>query len=273
MDGWLTQRILLELINEESNKMIRAIAVSAIKESAELYLRSRPNTSTNPIVSVILQICNEVVDPICKSLVRETIQENVNDYLLDQHAISIFNKISLEYMISIPIPGVDGDFLALDIVNDSLIECEEEESVTSISREVVIDEAKEIANEILYTMKKEQEEAQRIEDRRLISLAFQKSIAKRLALAHLLISITDGFENVLLEHHTREIVKRMIAERLIGVLDEIDHQQSAISHSLVLRESWLSLVIPQMRKQLLDLLWESASSDVEEIELIEAKIH
>ena len=249
----------IEVIDDVLAEMVKKVVVETIKECTQAYLRSKPNFSSNPIVALIMSLCFEVSDEVCKQVAKESVKELTDEYLTGLQAIAIFNHVASSHTKDV----------AKTLVPEALNECEEEWYLDVIVSEVVGSLALGVSLEILDTVKREWEEALKREDERQITLCFQRTAGRRLAVAHLMLSVSDGFENVLLEYQARSIVKRMIAQRLAHILNEAQQIRQSFKDSLFLCDLASKALGPPLQKKLIERHWELFQDKLELIDKME----
>jgi len=248
-----------DIINDVLVEMVKKVVIETIKECTQAYLRSKPNFSSNPIVALIMTLCFEVSDEVCKHVAKESVKELTDEYLTGLQAIAIFNHVASSHTKDV----------AKTLVPEALNECEEEWYLDFIVNEVVGSLALGVSLEILDTVKREWEEALKREDERQITLCFQRTAGRRLAVAHLMLSVSDGFENVLLEYQARSIVKRMIAQRLAHILNEAQQIRQNFKDSLFLCDVASKALGPPLQKVLVERHWELFQDKLELIDKME----
>jgi len=109
-----------------------------------------------------------------------------------------------------------------DISSTGILGVVSTETVASLIQDLVV--------HLLDEMKVEFEKAKEREDRRAIEDAARKVVGKEYLVGHLLMHINDGLDDILVEHYLRGIVRRMIAQRAMHMLDTTETQESRLAH-------------------------------------------
>ena len=99
-----------------------------------------------------------------------------------------------------------------------------------VSTETVESLIQDLVVHLLDEMKVEFERAKEREDRRAIEDAARKVVGKEYLVGHLLMHINDGLDDILVEHYLRGIVRRMIAQRAMDMLDTTETHESRLAH-------------------------------------------
>jgi hypothetical protein len=87
-----------------------------------------------------------------------------------------------------------------------------------------------IASELLNEMKIEFALAKDHADREALEVAARTVVASEFLVGHLLMQIGDHFDDILVEHYLRGIVRRLIAGRTVGMVDTVDYQEQRLSN-------------------------------------------
>ena len=67
-------------------------------------------------------------------------------------------------------------------------------------------------------------------DREALELAARTVVASEFLVGHLLMQIGNHFDDILVEHYLRGIVRRLIASRTVGMVDTVDYQEQRLSN-------------------------------------------
>jgi hypothetical protein len=67
-------------------------------------------------------------------------------------------------------------------------------------------------------------------DREALEVAARTVVASEFLVGHLLMQIGNHFDDILVEHYLRGIVRRLIAGRTIDMVDTVDYQEQRLSN-------------------------------------------
>lgn len=61
-----------------------------------------------------------------------------------------------------------------------------------------------------------------------LKASMKEVIVRRLALSHLMMGLSDGFQNVLIEHYMLSMVKRLATIRLLAIADVAEQEWNSV---------------------------------------------
>lgn len=220
----------------------------------EVIVKNTVVPYVNPFVIVTEEVCNEVLKDWTLTVVKEAINDEVNGHLLRAHATMVLDDCILELF---------REDLRL-LVNQAYEDVSVCEGVNEIVELVLIDESVAVATRSLGELIKQDELDMEAADLAVVAARLQEGVVAQMLISHLMLSMSQGFSDVMLEHMIRGIVKRMAADRLIKLVTAAERRLDHLRHpqNKVLRMAFLESTLQPIQ----DLLIESLISLSEEFE-------
>jgi hypothetical protein len=249
-----------ELLLEVTTSLYKPVAQTAIKENARLYMVTRPQVNVNPLVAVIISLCEEAADSFVIPIAKRSIHEEVNLFLEQRQAFHLSEKVIFEIV----------NDMSISIINEGIKESKEDFVLYEVLNNVILEQGYDISTLVLSSMQEEILESQKQADIREIGESVKRNIGKRLVVGHLMMGISNLFENIIMEYYVKGVARRIAIARILAVIEGAESQISNIKESTVLRSAASQCIIPTLRGELYSLLldkskyMESYIDDLEE---------
>lgn len=249
-----------ELLLEVTNSLYKPIVQTAIKENARLYMIARPQVNVNPLIAVIISLIDEVVDSLVNPIAKRSIHEEVDLFLEERQAFHISEKIIFEIV----------NDMSILIIDEGMIESKEDFVLHEVLKDSILEQGYDIATLMLSSMQEELLESQKQADIREIGEAVKRNIGKRLVVGHLMMGVSNLFENIIMEYYVKGVARRIAIARILAVIESAEAQISNIKESNILRSAASQCIIPALKSELYSLLlakstyMESYIDDLEE---------
>lgn len=216
-----------KLFEEFIPREVKLCVEQAVREEVEAYMdQKRKKEAQNPLLKLINHLIEESVVDGSRRVVVETINEAVDEHLLQVRCRIAFDCIVEEI--------VDKDLM--ESFDSLCVDVAEEIVCDDILFEVTDGIIHKEVNIFLESMRKELEEAHNMRERKAVSDGMKEVVVKRLLLAYLMSSISDSFATVQMEYFARAQVERMVAARLISLMQGAQDRLTGIVKNAVLKD-------------------------------------
>ena len=223
--------------------LVEEAVILAVREMADTAAaHKQPYERVDPFVQILGILYEGVVPSMCRSIVRDAVTEIVEDVLLSKRC-----RIALE--------GLEEECLSEILYTSDVFECaleEEDESqaVEGVLEEGVGDMLKETATEVLFSFEKEAHQVHSGFQRSVVNKIAQLVIGRRVAVGHLMMSISNHFSAVLLEYHTTNAAFRLAIERILLYLYAIEEKVDMVADSAMPEHAFIEVAIPTVQDEL-----------------------
>mmetsp|Transcript_23320 Transcript_23320/g.39530 ORF Transcript_23320/g.39530 Transcript_23320/m.39530 type:complete len:228 (-) Transcript_23320:2559-3242(-) len=179
-----------------------------------MLYRPRP-VQFNPLLEVIELLTNEVVEDVASTVGKTSIQELVSEHLADRELYNALHDIVTEVMGSCVLEAAEDAMLdarCINIRNAILTSFLRSSStgIQAVAQECLQEEVDSVAN------------FQRQRDRNALKITLQTSFGRRAVLSHLMASMANRFDRVLMTHFTKGVCRRSVIQRLLNLMDNIE---------------------------------------------------
>lgn len=184
-----------KLFEEFIPREVKLCVEQAVREEVEAYMdQKKKKEAQNPLLKLINHLIEESVVDGSRRVVVETINEAVDEHLLQVRCRIAFDCIVEEI--------VDKDLM--ESFDSLCVDVAEEIVCDDILFEVTDGIIHKEVNIFLESMRKELEEAHNMRERKAVSDGMKEVVVKRLLLAYLMSSISDSFATVQVELYCRK---------------------------------------------------------------------
>ena len=228
--------IALEIVPSE----IKLIVTSTIKELSAAIINDKNKIKSNPLVSCILRICDEVAEILSKQTVKLAIQEITNEYLENIHINMIVN-----YLVKDIITNDSNNFIV-----ECIKECEVEEAMNKVIYEELNAHFIDIVQNIISEIQVDITIAHNKQDKKNIGEIMKNILFKRILLGHLLMNIDDNFNRALIQYYAKSLSKRLISARLIDLVANLEQNIESIHTSAIASKITNDVVNSTLQKEL-----------------------
>ena len=232
-------RVFTGLLQEMIPQEVRLCVEEAVREQVQAYMdQKKKQEAQNPLLRLIHDIIDEGVRDGCRGIVVETINEEVDEHLLQMRCRVAFDSLVSDILI---------DYMA-ESFDTLVLEVAEELVCDDLLYEVADEYSREETVTFLDGIQRELEEAKSLREKRAVAEAMKEVVVKRLLLAYLMNSISDKFATVQvfhlsrhdqittlmriafvqLEYFARAQVERMLAARLVSLVQGVQNTLSDV---------------------------------------------
>lgn len=260
------QHVLADtIIGEVVRSISTLITPYTIKETADEYIRAMKsaNKSSNPIVNVINMLFVEEILSMVRLIVKLAIKECIDEYLRDKHADQIFNRVSAE-LVQEMLPRLAPQLLD---------EYELDDTACDIINEVADVYISDIAYSASLEETVDKLATQRKLDMNGIGMALGKMMIRTLVTGHMMMSISDNFNRTLIKYHIKGIVRRLIAARLIAIINRDEKNKRALKKSAIVTSIAGNVLYPVIRFKLLHEYTDKSEEVLQMMDVIESDYH
>lgn len=237
-------------------QLAQEVAVAAVRELADTFIaHEEPYVRVDPFVQILSLLAEGVVPALCRGVAREAVTE-------------IANEILLQRRCEIALRGLEEEAIADLLHSTTLFEeaAEEEDMAQALGAllgEALDEAAREEATAALQVFESEARQVHGDFQRMAVDRAVRRVLSTRVALGHLMMSISNHFGAVLLEHHTYSVALRLAAERALAHLYAAEERLDDVSESDVCGHAFAEAAVPGAREELVRLLL-AVSRELEE---------
>ncbi len=240
--------MVLEIVPNE----IKLIVTSTIKELSAAIINDKNKMKSNPLVSCILRICDEVVELLSKQTVKLAIKQITNEYLENIHINMIVN-----YLIKDIITNDSNNFIV-----ECIKECEVEEAMNKVMDEELNVHFIDIVQNIISDIQADITIAHNKQDKKNIGEIMKNILCKPILLGHLLMNIDDNFNRALLQYYAKSLSKRFISARLINLVANLEQNMESIHTSVIASKITNDIINSTLQKELVSSYVMNISENV-----------
>jgi len=232
-------RVFTGLLQGMIPQEVRLCVEEAVREQVQAYMdQKKKQEAQNPLLKLIHDLIDEGVRDGCRGIVVETINEEVDEHLLQMRCRVAFESLVSDILIDYM--GESFDTLVLEVAEEMVCDDLLYEVADEYSREETVT--------FLDGIQRELEEAKSLREKRAVAEAMKEVVVKRLLLAYLMNSISDKFATVQvfhlsrhdqittliriafvqLEYFARAQVERMLAARLVSLVQGVQNTLSDV---------------------------------------------
>jgi len=255
-------RAVDSVMSEEVHVQVALLVRDCIREESTAYLDKKKNAVKNPLLRIILELCDEAVMECLPEVAQMAVSESVNLFLLERRGEKAFGYIAMEAFVD----------MFPSLIDESLAEADFQIANDTVLDEVIAEFARTDAEDLMKGSEKEKRVAVRHDDMRIIGTHLRRNMARRMLLGHLMMSIANNFEEVLLEHQCRCVVRRFIAHRLFKLVSTAGSAVAALKENRVTREIFSSLSAGPLQDMLLNTMVENSRTTLDEVDALEARL-
>jgi hypothetical protein len=221
-------------------EVTEAVAVQAVREMADAYtLHTLPFVRVDPFVRLMTELADGVVPDLCRQVVRESVTEVAGDIMLTKRCLIALRGLEDECI---------SDLLhTSDIFDQALEEEEESQAVERLLGAVVGELVLREATAAVQTFEAEARQVDSSFQRSAVDRVAQLVISRRVALGHLMMSISNHFAAVLLEHHTMGVAFRLALERVLAHLYSAEERVDVVSDNSLIEHAFAEATIPTIQ--------------------------
>mmetsp|Transcript_34928 Transcript_34928/g.65156 ORF Transcript_34928/g.65156 Transcript_34928/m.65156 type:complete len:253 (-) Transcript_34928:6715-7473(-) len=204
-----------------------------------MLYRPRP-VQFNPLLEVIELLTNEVVEDVASTVGKTSIQELVSEHLADRELYNalhdivtgVQSRLSLwalwclaDLVCMFPVVAEVMGSCVLEAAEDAMLDARcinirnailtsflrsSSTGIQAVAQECLQEEVDSVAN------------FQRQRDRNALKITLQTSFGRRAVLSHLMASMANRFDRVLMTHFTKGVCRRSVIQRLLNLMDNIE---------------------------------------------------
>jgi hypothetical protein len=256
MENESMNRAVETIISNEMAHLIPLLVKEAIREEANAYLNRKKMAVQNPLLRLIFDLCDEVVDEMLPRVAEKAVEEEVNTFLVERRVVKAFGYLTEELFADI----------FVDLIDEAITESDFELGAESVIDTAIQELLREDVSRVLGELEGEKIRAVRQDDMRIIGEHLRNGVAKRMILGHLMISIANNFETVLLEHQSRCVVRRFIAHRLLQLVTEAGDAKASLQESSISREIFRALSMGPIQDMAVDALVQCAHAMMNDVD-------
>mmetsp|Transcript_23318 Transcript_23318/g.39520 ORF Transcript_23318/g.39520 Transcript_23318/m.39520 type:complete len:242 (-) Transcript_23318:2399-3124(-) len=230
-----------------------------------MLYRPRP-VQFNPLLEVIELLTNEVVEDVASTVGKTSIQELVSEHLADRELYNALHDIVTEVMGSCVLEAAEDAMLdarCINIRNAILTSFLRSSStgIQAVAQECLQEEVDSVAN------------FQRQRDRNALKITLQTSFGRRAVLSHLMASMANRFDRVLMTHFTKGVCRRSVIQRLLNLMDNIEARVQPVMRDNVEAFVFEKVALPSIQDELVEQLLASVLDMEDDIDFIEVEHH
>lgn len=241
------------------------IAQETLRSLADEYITSRPRpVEYNPLLGVIASLSDDVLSEVTYNVCKSSIQEIVEEHLADRELYNAQDVIESEVLSELmSVIASDGifDVSCLDAqaaVLSSFIRSHDM-GLKAIAEECLQDEIESVSD------------FRRRQDRNAIKNTLQRTFGRQVVLSHLMLSMTNRFDRVLTTHFTKGIFYRMMAQRLLHLVEGVEGRAQAVMNSDIESFVFEKVAVPSIQDELVNQLVSSMLAVEDDIDFIEVQ--
>jgi hypothetical protein len=176
-----------KLLDEFIPREVKLCVEQAVREEVEAYMdQKRKKEIQNPLLKLINDLIDESIVEGSRKVVVETINETVDEHLLQMRCRIAFDYIVAEIIDNDLVESFDS--LRVDVAEE--IVCDD---ILFETTDVIIQKEVDV---FLESIHKELEKAHTLREKKAVSDGMKDVVVKRLLLAYLMSSISDRFATV-----------------------------------------------------------------------------
>lgn len=256
------QRALETVISAELDVQIPALVRVCIKEEANDFINRRRKAVKNPLLRLIFDLTDETVMELLPDVARSAVSDCVAEFLLERRCEKAFGYICLDMF--------DDDFPLL--LEESMAEADLEIAYDGVVTDVVTELLREDVRKVVGSSDSAKQEAVRQDDMKIIGEHLIKGQARRMLLGHLMMSVANNFEEVLLEHQSRCVVRRFMAHRLLTLVTEGSTSITSLKESRMSREAYRALSMGPIQELAIDAMVDASQHIMSEVDVLESRL-
>jgi hypothetical protein len=153
------------------------------------------------------------------------------------------------------------------VISTATYEVNVEAVVTDVLGEVLTEEVESVSRYEFTTYQKRIDYDQEQIDKRIIEGHVNSIITQRVLVSHLMgLSITNGFDSILVKHFARGLVDRMAMTRLLSIIDSTEEVLLDSKRNVLMQALYKEVAQPLVKELLLQSALESADALLDEID-------
>lgn len=251
--------------DEALQDILTEISSEAVVEIGEVYISTKPRpVQFNPLLEVIELITNEVVEDVANEVGKTSIQELVSEHLADRELYNALHDIVTEVTASCVLQVAEDAMLdarCMNIRNVILTSFLRSSSVgvQAVARECLQEEVDSVAD------------FQRQRDRNALKNTLQTSFGRRAVLSHLMASMANRFDRVLMTHFTKGVCRRSIIQRLLHLMENVEARVQPVMRDNVEAFVFEKVALPSIQDELIGQLLASVLDMEDDIDFVEVE--
>lgn len=249
--------IFEKLLREQLPTELKLVVQLAVQEKVQDFFEERKKVEVqNPLLRIIHDLTEEALNENLRELVVGVITDQVDDHLMNMRCRVAFDVICSELVHE----TVNNDFE--EVYNDIEIELTRE----SILNECINELIGEFVNVIVDEIKEDLLEAHSSREKRAVENQLKEVVASRLLLTHLMNSISENFATVQMEYYSKALVQRMMASRLLSLMNEIEGEIGGLVKNDILKYAFSQFGHELMQEALIREIQDMSEVLMEDID-------
>lgn len=251
--------------DEALRALLGEVAAEAVVELGETYICNKPRpVQFNPLLEVIALLVEEVVMEVAAAVGKMGVQEIVSEHLADRELYNATHEIMTEVL------GSCAHEAAMDAIMDARCVNIHNALLNSFLRSTNFG-IPAVARECLEEEVDSVADFHRQQDRRALKKTLQTTFGRRAVLLHLMASMANRFDRVLMTHFTKGVCRRRIIHRLVNLMNNIEGRVQPTMTDDVEAFVFEKVAVPSIQDELISQLLASAMAMEDDIDFVEVE--
>ena len=218
-----------QLIKSQLPIEVRAVVELTVEECVQMFMdakKKNENEIQNPLLRLIHDLIDEVSGEECKDIVEEVITEKVDDHLMGMRCRIAHDALLDEIMATF----VNNNF------EDMYVDVEVDVTRENLLHECIDEIIDSFVHDIVNELQEDLLEARLSAGRKAVEDRLKESYLARELLIYFMQQMSENFHTVKFEYYAKVMVERMVATRLVGIMDDIESELGSMVKNNVIKE-------------------------------------
>lgn len=237
--------ILNAILDEALLPLVHSVCKVSLDELAEKFLCDRPKPpQDNPLLYAVLQLIDDIISLEARAVAIEAIDFIVDEHFALKQCENVFDAVSEELMQELLPPLIPECYM-----------CVEEETVCAALLDEVCTEivASTTSTEYQSASTAAQEHRNNIELLAVKAIA-ERTVVRRMLLGHVIMTMITRYEKVLTSYYARGVVHRILANKLLLLVEEIERRVDAPKQNAIISMIFEKLLLGDIQNELISHL-------------------